>query len=248
MKKLLALLLCSAMLVTLCFTMSACDDRNPDYEKSKDSNSSTVSDVSSTESTQSTVTMTDEEMIVGTWKGKMALEQGFVEELLGSASEESAEAEAFLKYFDIDQLLDIKFTVVFNENGTYTMSVAEEDLENYVDDTVDVMCDGMINLMKDFAKENGKTWEAFLAESNLTEEQFKDVVLEQLDKQELIDSIKEEMELEEGYYKFSNGKFYTSENKNFEGDDVDISDYELTEATFKMIAEEKASITFTKVK
>lgn len=268
MRKLFACVLCITMMFALSFIMSACGDEKPEYERGKSSNSSTdsvasnsehvstTSDASNTQSTvtssktESVVTKTDEQKIVGTWRGKIALENDALEEMIGDIEENPEEAELFLKYFDMDKIFDVNITIVFKENGTCALSIADEDIDNYVDDIIEVMCDGTIDMLKDMVKGTGMSWQGYLAQNNMTEKQLRESLIAEaeMDRQGLVDSIKESTQAKTKYYKLSNGKMYTSENKKFEGDDVDIEDYELSETTLKIIDKEKGIITLNKVK
>ena len=99
-------------------------------------------------------------------------------------------------------------------------------------------------------KGTGMSWQGYLAQSNMTEKQLREVLIAdaEADRQGLVDSVKEATKAKTKYYKLSNGKMYTSENKGFEGDDIDIEDYELSETTLKIIDKEKGIVTLTRVK
>lgn len=242
MKRIVTVLMGVVMLIAFTLSMTACGGEIPDKDKD---NSSTVS-VESKPQTSST--LSDEEMIIGSWVGKMSVSDDFVEELLGVTGEESNEMSEMLSYFDINSLLNIDFTLTFNENGTYTMMVSDEAVSEYIDNTIDVICDGMLKLMKDIAKESDMTWEEYLAAMEMTEQEYKDAVMAEIDKEELIESFKDEVQPETEHYKLEGGKMYTADDENFEGDDLEISDYELTETTLKISYENKLAATFTKVK
>lgn len=242
MKRIVTILMGIVMLIAFTLSMTACGGEIPDKDKD---NSSTVS-VESKPQTSST--LSDEEMIIGSWVGKMSVSDDFVEEMLGVTGEESNEMSEMLSYFDINSLLNIDFTLTFNENGIYTMMVSDEAVSEYIDNTIDVICDGMLKLMKDIAKESDMTWEEYLAAMEMTEQEYKDAVMAELDKEELIESFKDEVQPETEHYKLEGGKMYTADDENFEGDDLEISDYELTETTLKISYENKLAATFTKVK
>ena len=242
MKRIVTILMGIVMLIAFTLSMTACGGEIPDKDKD---NSSTVS-VESKPQTSST--LSDEEMIIGSWVGKMSVSDDFVEKMLGVTGEESNEMSEMLSYFDINSLLNIDFTLTFNENGTYTMMVSDEAVSEYIDNTIDVICDGMLKLMKDIAKEGDMTWEEYLAAMEMTEQGYKDAVMAELDKEELIESFKDEVQPETEHYKLEGGKMYTADDENFEGDDLEISDYELTETTLKISYENKLAATFTKVK
>ncbi len=254
MKRILAILMCVAMLAVLCFSMTACGGEMPDKVKDNgvssessgtaDSSPSQTPDSSTSQVTESTssVTLTDEEMIIGSWTGKMSVSDDYLSELIGEDAGEMSE------YFDLNKLLDVDFTLTFKDDGTYISVITDEAAEKYVDNLIDILCDGMIEYVKDLAEANGTSWEEYLDAAGMTEQEFKDAILAEVDREELLKEMRDEIEPEAEYYKLENGKLYTSEDKDFKGDDVEVSDYELTATTLKMSFKDGVKATFTKVK
>lgn len=153
---------------------------------------------------------TDQEKLVGTWKGEMDMTEALKGEL-------GDELEGF-------EMSDFKVTVVFNftEEGTYTMSLDEASVQQAMDGLIAGMEGFMKNMMEEMAKEAGMSLEDLLAASGMSMEDMMKMVKEQLEDQDLVGEMVEDAKAE-GKYQAKDGKLHRSEGKD---EDIDEAVYD----------------------
>lgn len=239
MKKLLAFLLCVLMSVSMLGLMTACDGND-------ESDGKTVSesdDKNSTDGTSkdNTAGKSDEELIIGKWEADVK----FNDELLSTVSggDEDVDMSEMMQYFDFDKL-SLKMSMEFKNDGTATVTIDDDDLNTFLENLVDVMCDGSIKLTKEMLKDSDTTWEDYLDSIEMTEAEFVNELREELEKEGL-EEVKAEIKenMTDGYYKLENGKLYMSDSKDFEEDDA--SEYNLTDKTLTF-EQDGIKLTFNK--
>lgn len=154
--------------------------------------------------------LTDQEKLVGTWKGDLDMTKTMMEEL-----GEGVEG------FELDEF---KVTAVFTftQEGTYTMELDEESVQKAMDGLIAGMEGFMKTMMEEMAKEAGMTLEDMLAASGMTMEDMMSMVTEELEGQDLVGEMVKDAK-SEGKYKAENGKLYLSESLDAE---VDINVYD----------------------
>ena len=140
---------------------------------------------------------TDQEKLVGTWKGEMDMTEALKGEL-------GDELEGF-------EMSDFKVTVVFNftEEGTYTMSLDEASVQQAMD--------GLIA---------GMTLEDLLAASGMSMEDMMKMIKEELEGQDLVGEMVEDAKAE-GKYQAKDGKLHLSEGKDEDIDEAVYDTYTL---------------------
>lgn len=145
--------------------------------------------------------LTDQEKLVGTWKGDMDLTKAMQDEL-----GEGVEG------FELDEF---KVTVVFEftKEGTYTMSLDEASVQKAMEGLIAGMEGFMKTMMEEMAKEAGMTLEDLLAASGMTMEDMMKMVTEELEGQDLVGEMVKEAK-KEGKYQAKDGKLHLSEDKD----------------------------------
>lgn len=226
MKKLLCLLLCALMCVTVALGMSACGDK---------------SDVDTGSNQSESPKKTAEELIIGKWVCDFKFTKDFFNQIL---DDEEAGMEEMLEYFDLSKL-SLKIAMEFKNDGTAKAGVADKDAEAFVDAYIEVMGDGMIKTMEDIAEEAGMTFDDYLEQMGMTEKEFIDSFKQEIDTNEIKNQFIDGVVGESGYYQIKDGKLYTSDDKTFEEDEAE--EFEVTEDTLKLKME-GIEVVFTRQK
>lgn len=158
--------------------------------------------------------LTDQEKLVGTWKGDMDLTEAMMEEL-----GEGVEG------FELDEF---KVTVVFDftAEGTYTMELDEESVEKAFEGLIKGMEGFMKTMMEAQAQELGMSLEDLLAASGMTMEDMMSMITEELEGQDLVGELVKEAKTE-GKFKAEAGKLFRSEEKDEEIDEEKYDTYTL---------------------
>ncbi len=198
MKKLLALLLCLALLGTLMFTLVGCDesdDADSDDEKTSES-SSDEDDIGSAK---------PEDLIVGTWHTELDMTKMMTDSFGTNAT--------LQKYFKVD-----KFTMAmnweFSKDKTLTVSVDKEHLATQLKNIKNAFKAGMEQYITDLLKENNvnMTVDEFLEKQNTSW----DELLGQFTVENILASSNNQME-KTSTYEFKDGKLYIdSDETTFE--------------------------------
>lgn len=239
MKKISALLLCALMCLSLAFGMTACGD-----EKTEDKGKPSTSDKGkpSTSDKGASVATTDQERIVGKWMADVVFDKEFLSAIAGDDDADSDDFDEMLQSFDLSGL-SIKVYMEFKEDGTARMYTNEADAEEFINSYVKVMSDGMLVYMKAMVENMGYDFNDYLAESGMTEQEFVDSLMANMDTNEIKREIIDEITDSNGYYKLENGKLYTSDDKDFDADDA--VDYTLTD-TVLTFTKDGIKLTFNK--
>ena len=126
--------------------------------------------------------------IVGTWKGSMDM---------GAVLEMALQME-------IDEPISCSITYTFKEDGTTSVSVDEDSLADMMEALTDVVI-GMMGEM--FGEEFD--FEAMLEEEGMTEEEFREQIMASMNLEDMMGN----MSVENGYYKYEDGKLYNAATK-----------------------------------
>ena len=126
--------------------------------------------------------------IVGTWKGSMDM---------GAVLEMALQME-------IDEPISCSMTYTFKEDGTTSVSVDEDSLADMMEALTDVVI-GMMGEM--FGEEFD--FEAMLEEEGMTEEEFREQIMASMNLEDMMGN----MSVENGYYKYEDGKLYNAATK-----------------------------------
>lgn len=156
----------------------------------------------------------EKDKVLGTWEGTLDMTDALNETIASSGDEEMAE---YLKF----DSFELKISMTFNEDNTYSLSVDEDHLYEQIDSLMEQMCDCMYRYMEDYVAELGvdMSVDELLAQMGYTMEQL---VEESMDKDDLADSF---LELEtQGNFQVKDGKLFLSEGLSYA---VDEDVYEL---------------------
>ena len=126
--------------------------------------------------------------IVGTWKGSMDM---------GAVLEMALQME-------IDEPISCSMSYTFKEDGTTSVSVDEDSLADMMEALTDVVI-GMMGEM--FGEEFD--FEAMLEEEGMTEEEFREQIMASMNLEDMMGN----MSVENGYYKYEDGKLYNAAEK-----------------------------------
>lgn len=126
--------------------------------------------------------------IVGTWKGSMNM---------GAVLEMALQME-------IDEPISCSMIYTFKEDGTTSVSVDEDSLADMMEALTDVVI-GMMGEM--FGEEFD--FEAMLEEEGMTEEEFREQIMASMNLEDMMGN----MSVENGYYKYEDGKLYNAAEK-----------------------------------
>lgn len=191
MKKILSFLLCVAMLLSMFAFLTACDK-----EETNDKND----DKKPTSSVSSVPAVSDEEMIIGSWKFDVGLIDAMGEETFSDQMGEMGE------FFDLSKVKMV-VTIEFKEDGKLSMSYDKADWNVTVDEVIDVMRDGMRDYMESLVSDMGMTMEEYEAALKAQGESLDSII------DEAVATAKdyyEEVDLDalsvSGKYEFKNGK------------------------------------------
>ena len=150
--------------------------------------------------------------IVGTWEGSMDMGA-----MLGTALQ-----------MDIDEPLKIGMTFTFNADGTYSVAMDKDSVEDMMDTLVDVVIEMMLAMSGD----PDMDLEAALAAEGMTMAEFKEQIMGSMNIEDMLGETDET-----GYYKYEDGKFYTAEDK----EDLNAGDY--IDITYITLTSNKMTIT-----
>ena len=126
--------------------------------------------------------------IVGTWKGSIDM---------GAVLEMALQME-------IDEPISCSMIYTFKEDGTTSVSVDEDSLADMMEALTDVVI-GMMGEM--FGEEFD--FEAMLEEEGMTEEEFREQIMASMNLEDMMGN----MSVENGYYKYEDGKLYNAATK-----------------------------------
>lgn len=126
--------------------------------------------------------------IVGTWKGSINM---------GAVLEMALQME-------IDEPISCSMIYTFKEDGTTSVSVDEDSLADMMEALTDVVI-GMMGEM--FGEEFD--FEAMLEEEGMTEEEFREQIMASMNLEDMMGN----MSVENGYYKYEDGKLYNAAEK-----------------------------------
>ena len=126
--------------------------------------------------------------IVGTWKGSIDM---------GAVLETALQME-------IDEPLSCDVIYTYKEDGTASISVDEDSFADMMEALTDVVI-GMMGEM--FGEEFD--FEAMLEEEGMTEEEFREQIMASMNLEDMMGN----MSVENGYYKYEDGKLYNAATK-----------------------------------
>ena len=147
--------------------------------------------------------VSDQEALVGTWKGEMDLTKALKEEIGDE-----------LEGFEMDEF---KVTVVFKfaQDGTYTKELDEASVETAFEGLIAGMEGFMKTLLEAQAQEAGMSLDEMLAAAGMTMEDMMSLVTAAFEEQDLTGELLEDAKTE-GKYKAEAGKLYMTDEKDEE--------------------------------
>lgn len=200
MKKLLALILCIVMCLSLTLGLTACGGEYP----------------------EDAAVVTEEEakeMIVGDWEGKMLIPEEFVNEI-------KAEYGEIEEYIDLSTVT-VDVTLSFDENGKGKMTMSKDEVKAFGDAVVGAVSVGTVKYAREKFKVSDEDWQEYLESIEMTEQELIDKVLANINSENLVDEIAEKLEYNRFNYKIDNGKLYFSATDEFTEEDA--TDYKMTD-------------------
>lgn len=105
---------------------------------------------------------------------------------------------------EIDEPISCSMIYTFKEDGTTSVSVDEDSLADMMEALTDVVI-GMMGEM--FGEEFD--FEAMLEEEGMTEEEFREQIMSSMNLEDMMGN----MSVENGYYKYEDGKLYNAATK-----------------------------------
>lgn len=161
----------------------------------------------------------EKDALIGTWKGTIDMAAAINLGLDEAAASDPTMAE-MADYLQIDQL-EIRYTLVFTEEDTYSMTVDTEALEVSMQAMVDQMADGMLLYFGDMLKAEGLDLdvEEVLAASGISVEDLAAELYDSFDTETLFADLNSE-----GNFKVKEGKLFLSDGLEYA---VDEAVYEL---------------------
>lgn len=153
--------------------------------------------------------------IVGIWESKVDLSSIFDDILDSSYSQYSG-------YFDVDEF-NIALELQFESDGTYEIEIDETEYELSLYKLKEDLTDGFYEFANDTIESYGlnMTADELFASQGMTIEGTIDSIMEGVAAENVFSSMENS-----GYYKYENGKLYTSETKDVFSED-DLMDCEL---------------------
>lgn len=200
MKKLLALILCIVMCLSLTVGLTACGGEYPE---------------------DSAVVTEDEakELIVGDWNGKILIPEDIAEDIKSEFSDVE-------DYIDLSTVT-VDVTLRFAENGKGKMTMSKEEVKAFGDALVDVISVGTVKYLREKFKVSDEDWQEYLDEIKMTEQELIDSVLENFKVENMIGEAANELENVKFNYKIENGKLYFSDTNEFT--EEGSTEYKMTE-------------------
>ena len=167
---------------------------------------------------------TDAEKMVGTWSTEINI---------SSVIEESL--ELYEEYFDFSDLV-VVMTMTFNEDGTYSSGITEEDAQVLVDDVMSEIESNIVKLLEDQIADQGLsiTVDEMLAFAGMTLDDFTTAITEAFEQQDLV-GVLVEQSASEGKYDAKDGKLYLSAGLDYEVDESMYDTYELDGDTLTLL-------------
>lgn len=167
---------------------------------------------------------TDAEKMVGTWSTEINI---------SSVIEESL--ELYEEYFDFSDLV-VVMTMTFNEDGTYSSGITEEDAQVLVDDVMSEIESNIVKLLEDQIADQGlsMTVDEMLAFAGMTLDDFTTAITEAFEQQDLV-GVLVEQSASEGKYDAKDGKLYLSAGLDYEVDESMYDTYELDGDTLTLL-------------
>lgn len=182
MKRRIAILMSVVMMLAMCAMLSGCGEKE-----------------------SKSTPKTDEELIIGDWTAELDMTDLMSEAMMGT--EEMEEMEEYFKFEGIA----FKINMSFKEDGTCTLKVDEDSVEECMNLVIDQAIDGMILMMEDLT---GMTFADMAAMSSMTEDEYKQALKDELlAEADMGEDFVAELGIEEetANYELKDGKIYTSE-------------------------------------
>ena len=158
--------------------------------------------------------LTDQEKLVGTWKGEMDLTEAMKEEV-------GDDLEGF-------EMGEFKVTVIFKftQEGTYTMELEEESVEQAMENMITGMEGYLKAMMEAQAQELGMSLEDLLAASGMTMDDMMTLITAAMEEQDLVGELVKEAKTE-GKYQAKDGKLFNTQSLDEEIDENVYDTYTL---------------------
>lgn len=170
----------------------------------------------------------EQDKLVGTWKTTVNMAESYNQEL--ASDPEMAE------YLSVETL-EIGFTLTFNEDGTYALTVDPASMDAAAEVLAQSMTDGLKNYFTDILAAQGV--EMDVEEALAAMGMDLDTLVEELKNEAFSEEAYTEMNVE-GRYKVEDGKLYLTEDVNAEPAGGEYNTYTLEGATLTLEAGSEA--------
>ena len=221
MKKFLTWFLCVALVLTTVLALAGCEKDSSD--KDKDADKETVAPVDKTDAPAKETeapqeTLTDAEMILGTWNCEVDM-KGIMDEIVGE--------DAFDGYFSFEGFtLTLQFTF---EDDIMKLSLDEAAFEKSLEKIKDGLVEGMQKMLEDMAEEADVSLDELLEEigsvEDLVDEAFAEVP----------EALKDEFEGGQYKYRVEDGKLYSSDDADSDINEDEYVVYEISRNELKFL-------------
>lgn len=164
----------------------------------------------------------EQSKFVGKWEAKLDLS-----DLMNKQMGENAAMADYIKIDDFIMVLELEF----EDDGTYKMSVDEDEFADSIDSIKDDLKDGLTDYFEDYIKGMGvqMSVEDVLKQSGTD----LDTLVEDALSEETIEGITGEME-KEGNYEVKDGKLFLSDGKDKDIDEDVYTKYEISDDELKL--------------
>lgn len=169
----------------------------------------------------------DQKALVGRWEADIDCTQALEAEI-GAALEEE-----MLPYFHLSSFT-MKLVLTFREDGTYSMAVDEERMQDTAAVFRKDLSDTMEAYMKDVVAAEGIEWEAFLNMLGGTMEELMNEILPDSDMNEMVQDVVEGV-YRSGRYLAKGGKLYLTNSASESIEDSMYDEYVLKDDTLTLI-------------
>ena len=168
----------------------------------------------------------ESDALIGTWAGEVNYANYFNQGLQSIAGEGLAE------YWSVENF-PITLILTFREDGTYSMTVDREKLNDTIEDLKKKLTRGLRNFMQDLidASESTMTVDEFMASMDISAEEM----IQEALGPEIVEALVNECTYE-GNYSVEEGKLYTSAALAYAVDESMYETYEVTKSTLTFMS------------
>ncbi len=173
---------------------------------------------------------TDKDQLIGEWVGTVDYAEMVDESLKEGLGDELAD------YFEISEFV-ITVNLEFKEDGTYTMEMDEDALEDTFDTFRSDLEDGLVSYFEELLKDEGldMSVEELLEQENTTMDELMDEIFTD-DAMDMLLEEFEEVVSSKGNFDAEDGKLYTTAKKSEDIDEDLYEEYELDGDTMTLLS------------